>query len=896
MSGTLPQRPAFSDGQYIGAAELNNAITYARDETRRLALSGGSWGIATGLALVEIPNTTGGVEMFIEPGIAWDGYGRPVVLFTPAPVTPDLFASLPSGNQAVWLRYTATGAQAVSAGFRTCGGGDPFTSIAESFVVEAGSPTAAQRTAGVIIGGATVPDPRDMLVAVDANAAIILDGSAPHQTFPVDSAVWLIPVGIAAYNAGAPGSFSARSATQLALSRAARTYIGAIAESVLAADGILRLRDRQTDNTDTDANLAAQAAIQPGDIAADPNNLNRLIGNELVWVEGNLRVTGHARLFGTQLELRDATGQTAGVPQFLRRATPASNPLGGQDLQICFDQPGDATGINRLTFGVAPAGSGPPSSAKPDGPLTELMVLRADGRAALGTNAIDDYNASANQLVVATKADTGISIASGPTAKGNLYFADGANKTQQMDGFLSYDHKTRALALGAAAGTVMTLTAAGQAVIGPADPLKFAPNASQLIVSDSNDGPAGISISGGNLGSATIDFTDDTSPPNDGFIQYTAAAGFMQFGTKSATRMVIDAAGNVGIGTAAPGAALHVRGQVPGAAITALMLDAPSLPTFPVLQFAQGGAVLSALYVANGVTTLESAGLPAWSAAGAHVGIGASGNLRATLDVCGAPPPGVTEQSHVAVVQNLSPLPGNVLALRSSAGIVTGGNFISFLDGADNLIGAVEGTQVFNWSTFSMQNSIMFNAYAAADYAEAVIRVAGEAPLPAGSVVGVRNGQVSRVTDGADCLFVTTDRPAMLGNAPPKAQRGAYEMLAFIGQVPVLVAGPVQPGDIIIASGRADGAGRAVKPGNIQPHELALIVGQAWAAIKPDPAHPDTPRRVNALVGPGAASAAATGALLARQAHLLAAQEKLLAAQAAALERLSRRRKPAARA
>ena len=52
MSDTLPERPTFISGQYIGADDLNAAVDYARDETRRLALSARTWGIGTGLALV----------------------------------------------------------------------------------------------------------------------------------------------------------------------------------------------------------------------------------------------------------------------------------------------------------------------------------------------------------------------------------------------------------------------------------------------------------------------------------------------------------------------------------------------------------------------------------------------------------------------------------------------------------------------------------------------------------------------------------------------------------------------------------------------------------------------------------------------------------------------------
>src|SRR4051812_13474710 len=97
MPDGRPERPTYTEGQYIGAADLNAAVDYGRDDNERLALSTLAWGIATGLALIERTGPTGDIQMFIEPGLAWDGYGRPIVVLAPAPVTPDLFASLPSG-------------------------------------------------------------------------------------------------------------------------------------------------------------------------------------------------------------------------------------------------------------------------------------------------------------------------------------------------------------------------------------------------------------------------------------------------------------------------------------------------------------------------------------------------------------------------------------------------------------------------------------------------------------------------------------------------------------------------------------------------------------------------------------------------------------------------------
>jgi Chaperone of endosialidase len=378
MSDTLPQRPTFSNGQYIGADDLNEAVDYARDKTERLALSGMTWGIATGLALVEIPGATGATQMYIEPGIAWDGYGRAIVVSSPAQVTADLFASLPSGNQKVWLKYSTLYTQMISPGFQTCGAGDPVTRIAETYAIVTTSPTVVQQDDGVVLNGVTVPDPRNMLIAFDAAAAVVLDGSAPHQLFLDDSAEWLVPIGIVSYNA-ATGTFNPRTPAQLALNRVARRYIGAIAESLLAADGVLRLRDRQTNQQSglSDNDLDAKFSIQPADLQTDSNNPTRLVGAELVWVEGNMRVLGDARLWGGQLSLRASDGSELGGSIFLRRNADQSSPT-NQNLEVSLGQPTVTGAVNRLLVGALQPGT-PPTLAPPP-----ALSVGTDARVGIG--------------------------------------------------------------------------------------------------------------------------------------------------------------------------------------------------------------------------------------------------------------------------------------------------------------------------------------------------------------------------------------------------------------------------------------------------------------------------------------------------------------------------------
>ena len=175
--------------------------------------------------------------------------------------------------------------------------------------------------------------------------------------------------------------------------------------------------------------------------------------------------------------------------------------------------------------------------------------------------------------------------------------------------------------------------------------------------------------------------------------------------------------------------------------------------------------------------------------------------------------------NHVAVLENTAASDGDVLALYTGASTPGAAeNFITFKSAVAN-IGAIEGNG---------SGGIRLNT-SGADFAEMLPRVdAGESIAP-GAVVGVVGGRITTNTAGVDRLMVVTDRAAVIGNVR-EGDEATSNPVAFIGQVPVRVEGPVAIGDWIVASGRDDGTGRAVAPGAWNPERDGPIVGQAWAA------------------------------------------------------------------
>ena len=119
------------------------------------------------------------------------------------------------------------------------------------------------------------------------------------------------------------------------------------------------------------------------------------------------------------------------------------------------------------------------------------------------------------------------------------------------------------------------------------------------------------------------------------------------------------------------------------------------------------------------------------------------------------------------------------------------------------------------------------------DYAEWLERENPVDMLGSGDIVGVNGGKISRRTDGAANLMVVSRAPIVLGNMPPAGREKDFEKCAFMGQVPVKVAGPVSVGDYILPSGSNNGIGIGVKPSEITAKQASQVVGVSWGSVPP---------------------------------------------------------------
>ena len=388
MSTDQTQRPKFYEEQYLGAADLTAAVEYGRIQEARHALGGHTWGIAMGLQLKETPQPGGAVSVHLLPGYAWDGYGRPIVVLSPYKIPEEKFSAIkfdPSIDVGaglkgrlirLWLRYDELATRNPPPGFEVCGDVDQRSRIQETFRIEIGEQNGTTDLySGITIAAKSLDDAKKALQVFDPAAPLVYDEAVPHQTFP-EPAVrsrWLIPIGYVRWLPvqNKPGHFVARddggaggAEKDTDKIRRVRRYIGAVAEEIEAADSVIRLRDRGRDP----ASSFFQAPTMD-QLAAKTNEL----ANDLVWVEGNLRVIGNAKLCAGKLDFRDQQGLDFKAPLRIQRSEDGT--LGVSVLQATIGL--ESTKNHR--FAVGPL--------KADGSVNERFTVLSNGNVGVGTSA-----------------------------------------------------------------------------------------------------------------------------------------------------------------------------------------------------------------------------------------------------------------------------------------------------------------------------------------------------------------------------------------------------------------------------------------------------------------------------------------------------------------------------
>ena len=149
-------------------------------------------------------------------------------------------------------------------------------------------------------------------------------------------------------------------------------------------------------------------------------------------------------------------------------------------------------------------------------------------------------------------------------------------------------------------------------------------------------------------------------------------------------------------------------------------------------------------------------------------------------------------------------------------------------------------------SNFLYEYNILGVSYASGngDYAEWLEREDHLEYLTAGDIVAVKGAKITKDLKDLEQVMVVSHKPIVLGNIPEEGKSHLGNNVAFMGQVPVKVIGPVSSGDYIVAHGEISGYGKAINPKEMISENFRFAVGRSW-----DTNLNDGPKLINTVIG-----------------------------------------------
>ena len=171
---------------------------------------------------------------------------------------------------------------------------------------------------------------------------------------------------------------------------------------------------------------------------------------------------------------------------------------------------------------------------------TERMRIDSSGNVGIGTSSMG-YPAYADNLTIADSANAGITIRSGTSNEGNIYFSDATGTgTGTYAGYISYRHASNSLNFGNGTAIRMTLDSSGNVGIGTSSPSQ------NLHIKGTTN--VGIRIEANSNSASIVNFADP-SDTNVGQILYDHTSNYMRFNTNDTEAMRIDSSGRLLVGT-----------------------------------------------------------------------------------------------------------------------------------------------------------------------------------------------------------------------------------------------------------------------------------------------------------------------------------------------------------
>ena len=156
---------------------------------------------------------------------------------------------------------------------------------------------------------------------------------------------------------------------------------------------------------------------------------------------------------------------------------------------------------------------------------TEKLRIDSSGRLLIGTTT--EGHSNADDLTVATSGNTGITIRSGTSNGGNIFFSDATSGTGESAGMISYDHGVNIMTFHTNEGNErLRIDSTGRVFIGGA--VSADVGSDNLVITEPAGGYAGMTLRSAVTNPSQITFANQNTT-FAGCIQYDNSSNFLRF-------------------------------------------------------------------------------------------------------------------------------------------------------------------------------------------------------------------------------------------------------------------------------------------------------------------------------------------------------------------------------
>lgn len=279
------ERLNYYEGEFLGAVDFQAEQEYHRDMRRRHNLGQHTWGIVTGLDLAQAPNgvmdgTLTEVDVYLQPGMAVDGFGREIVVLNQYQLSPSLFAAFAPQTQGsqnvqtlqVWIGFQQALLQPPTDSCTTMNVSNAYARIQETYTLTVTQQGVLPANSALVVNGTQVTSSTIGTTTDPPPITLPADDSIPYQEFSTDDTnlTWWLCLGQVSWDA------SNSVFVQLSSSSAAtagREYVGNVSAETYAPAAAYLIADRNSPYpptaSSTDPNLGGVQAEVAGSLTVD---------------------------------------------------------------------------------------------------------------------------------------------------------------------------------------------------------------------------------------------------------------------------------------------------------------------------------------------------------------------------------------------------------------------------------------------------------------------------------------------------------------------------------------------------------------------------------------------------------------------------------------------------